>query len=98
MPRSALHFSAMALRLDTPVPNWRSVMSVLDHTIGKPVTAPDPMARPAAAADPLSRLRREIPFRFLLIPVISPILRVCFSHPPGRDGATEGTVCPPGPI
>ena len=33
MPRSSLHFSAMALRFDTPVPNWRSVMFDLrpDH-------------------------------------------------------------------
>ncbi len=76
MPRSALHFSAMALRFDTPVPNWRSVIGFCAQMVGKPVTAPEPAAAPLRAAAPLSRLRRVSPLRgtersvvFLLIAV-----------------------------
>ncbi len=54
MPRSALHFSAMALRFDTPVPNWRSVIGFCAQMVGKPVTTPPPAARPASAPAPLS--------------------------------------------
>ena len=42
----------MALRFDTPVPNWRSVTFLMfcAQIVGKPVMAPLPMATPAAAA------------------------------------------------
>ena len=61
MPRSALHLSAIALRFDTPVPNWRSVIGFCAQIVGKPVMAPEPAARPTAAAPVFSSERREIP-------------------------------------
>src|SRR5437868_179194 len=62
MPKSALHFSAISLMFDTPVPNWRSVMFlvVCAQSVGKPVTTPLPSAAPAMPAAPLSILRRAI--------------------------------------
>ena len=60
MPRSALHFSAISLRFDTPVPNWRSTMFLLfcAQIVGKPVIAPLPTAAPAKPAAPFRTLRR----------------------------------------
>ena len=60
MPRSALHFSAISLIADTPVPHWRRVMFlvVCAQIIGKPVTAPLPTAAPATPAAPFRTLRR----------------------------------------
>ena len=63
MPRSALHFSAISLIADTPVPHWRSTMFLLfcAQIVGKPVTAPLPSAAPAMPAAPFSILRRPTP-------------------------------------
>ena len=63
MPRSALHFSAISLIADTPVPHWRSTMFLLfcAQITGKPVIAPLPTAAPAMPAAPLSILRRPMP-------------------------------------
>src|SRR3954471_9233606 len=60
MPRSALHFSAISLIADTPVPHWRRVMFLLfcAQIIGKPVIAPLPIAAPAKPAVPFRTLRR----------------------------------------
>src|SRR5258708_6965374 len=74
MPRSALHFSAMALRFDTPVPNWRSVMFDCAQMVGKPVIAPLPAARPANAAVPFNIVRRDTPFFFISVISYSPWL------------------------
>src|SRR4029079_7873889 len=60
MPRSALHFSAISLIADTPVPHWRSTMFLLfcAQITGKPATAPLPTAAPATPAAPFRTLRR----------------------------------------
>src|SRR3546814_7653785 len=62
MPVSALHFSAMALRFDTQVPNWRSVTFLLfcAQMVGNQVNAPLPAARPMPAAAPLRTERRSM--------------------------------------
>ena len=62
-PRSALHFSAISLMFDTPVPHWRSTMFLVfcAQITGKPVIAPLPSAAPAAPAAPFSILRRPTP-------------------------------------
>src|SRR5690606_8308922 len=76
MPRSSLHFSAIALRLETPVPNWRSVMGFCAQIVGKPVMMPEPAARPAAAAPDFRSERRDTPAVMLvgLVIRIPPLL------------------------
>src|SRR5262245_55034618 len=71
MPRSALHFSAISLIADTPVPHWRSTIFLLfcAQIVGKPPSAPLPIAAPARPAVPFSILRRPTPF--LMLPAIS---------------------------
>ena len=59
-----MHFSAMALRFDTPVPNWRSVIVVFcAQMVGKPVIAPEPAASRRRGA-PLSSGGGDMPLRF----------------------------------
>jgi hypothetical protein len=77
MPRSALHFSAIALRFDTPVPNWRSVMFDCAQMVGKPVIVPVPAATPTAAA-PVLRSERRVRPVFVLV-VVSLMLVMLFS-------------------
>ncbi len=62
IPRSSLHFSAIALMFETPVPNWRSVIGFCAQMVGKPVIAPEPAMAPTAAAPVFSNERREMPF------------------------------------
>ena len=75
-PRSSFTFSATSLRFDTPVPNWRSVTSLMfcDQTVGNPVIAPEPRAKPEVAAAPLSTLRRLNFFGFPVVISFVPCL------------------------
>src|SRR5215472_13995415 len=94
MPRSALHFSAISLMFDTPVPNWRSVMFLLfcAQIIGAPTELPT--AAPASPAAPFRTLRRPKPFSFPVI-VTSPLFVSGRSGPKdvhvlGRPGQNHG--------
>ncbi|WJI60152.1 MULTISPECIES: hypothetical protein [unclassified Mesorhizobium] len=71
--------SAIAFRFDTPVPNWRSVMLDCAQMVGKPLMAPEPAARPTAAAPVLSNERREIPV-FVSTVFVIPIPLFCFAN------------------
>src|SRR4029078_5209434 len=67
-PRSCFTLSATALRLDTPVPNWRSVTFLMfcAQTMGKPVTVP-------AEARPAVRSRRRRPIDVVVMAVVLPL-------------------------
>ena len=80
MPRSALHFSAIALRFDTPVPNWRNVIGFCAQIVGKPDIVPVPAATPTAAAPVLSSERRVKPV--FAVVVVSLMLVMLFSFRP----------------
>ena len=60
----------MALRFETPVPNWRKVIFDCAQMVGKPVMRPEPAAKPMAAAPVLSSERRESPDLFLVMLVM----------------------------
>src|SRR6266404_2745902 len=60
----------MALRFETPVPNWRKVIFDCAQMVGKPVMTPEPAAKPIAAAPVLRSERRESPALFFVVLVM----------------------------
>src|SRR3990172_7505697 len=83
-PRSAVACRAMSMIDEYDPPTWSRAMSLMfcAQIVGKPLIAPEPTARPAAAAAPLSIGRRLMPARSVAAgrrPDFAILLAICAS-------------------